>query len=75
MIWKKDIEWMMRRRHGAGVSDLLERINQKQTQFSKRHEIESKLREKLEGIAEVSINIRLCTWHSLGSFGLLYAMN
>ena len=68
MLWKNDIEWMMRLRHGAGVSDLLERINQKQTQLSKRHDIESKLRQKLKAIAEVSINSHLCAWHSLGTF-------
>eukprot|EP00794_Sanderia_malayensis_P016608 gene16608-18294_t len=54
MLWKKDIEVIMRHKRGTGVGPLLSDISQKQSEMSKRNLIESRLKSKLKRISELT---------------------
>ncbi len=68
IIWKKDIELVMKHKRGTSVGALLNEINNpKQNILSKKDRIETKLKMKLRHISEVSfIHISSCQDTGIG---------
>ncbi len=54
ILWKKDIESVIKHKRGTSVGALLKEINHKQSVVSKKSKLESRLQLKLRRISEVS---------------------
>ena len=53
ILWKEDIEFVMRHKRGTGVGALLQEINRKPSAATKKNHIGSVLENKLKKISKV----------------------